>query len=237
MIDATPSLPRLMPRRHQRPTDRLVAVRGLVIGGLSLLCTPACISTTGPDLLAKTQQLEDEKADLQRRLALKDEQIQAQTQTIDNLRKYPGDLKIPDLIHVDRIELERLSGGYDQDRDGIDDGVQIHLRMYDQDGYAIRSVGEVEIKFFDLANPEDEQSLGGVALSRTELRQLWLGRFLTSHYTIQIPWSDKVRRPNHRELTVTLTFTDALSGRTLSVQAVVPVLNIGAEPAAEREAS
>ncbi len=210
----------------------------LVIGGLLLFWAPACLPpSTGPDHLARIQQLEDEKADLQRQLALKGEQVQAQTQTIDNLRKYPGDLKIDELIHVDRIEIERLSGGYDDDRDGIDDGVQIHLRMYDQDGYAIRSVGELDVKLFDLANPEGQQSLGGVALSRNQLRPLWLGRFLTSHYTIQIPWSDKVRRPAHRDLTVTLTFTDALSGRTHSAQAVLPITGVAAEQVSDRAPS
>jgi len=173
--------------------------------------------------LTRIQQLEDRIEQQSRLLAGKDDQLRAQAEMIRRLRGLGKNRKIDDLIHVERIEIERLSGGYDDDHNGIDDGVTLYLRLYDQYGETMRATGSLTVRLFDLAASPDRRNLGWVELSPKKLNALWFGRFLTSHYTIKVPWAEGVKPPAHGRVTVVASFTDLLSGRSFDAQRVVDV--------------
>ncbi len=173
--------------------------------------------------LTKIQALEDEVAAQTRLLAQKDAQLRDQAEMIQSLQNLPGGVKLADLIHVDRIEIANLSGGYDDDGDGIDDGVRVYLQPSDQHGGALRATGKVHVRLYDLNNPPESQSVGEIKLEPQELAPLWYGRFLTSHYTLEVPWSAGAKTAPHRNITVVATFTDLLSGRSFETQTLVEV--------------
>ncbi|MFQ5410646.1 MAG: hypothetical protein ACE5EC_00045 [Phycisphaerae bacterium] len=173
--------------------------------------------------LTKIQALEDKVAAQTRLLVQKDEQLRDQAEMIQSLQNLPRGLKLADLIHVDRIDIANLSGGYDDDGDGIDDGVRVYLQPSDQHGGALRATGKVHVRLYDLNNPPESQSVGEIKLEPEELAPLWYGRFLTSHYTLKVPWSAGAKSAPHRKITVVATFTDLLSGRSFETQALVEV--------------
>lgn len=173
------------------------------------------------DRSAEIQRLEDQLAEQKRLLAQKDEQLRDQAEIIQQLRKYPQNHRLEDLIHVERIEIERLSGGYDEDRDGVPDGIAVYLRLYDQQGDTVKATGRVRVKLLDLENPPDRQLLGQAELSPRELMSRWRGRFLTSHYSIKVPWAQGVQASEIRNVTVVVTFLESLSGRNFQAQRVV----------------
>lgn len=173
--------------------------------------------------LTRIQQLEDQLAAQARRLLEKDEEVRDQAAVIQRLRALPADRRLEDLVHVGRIEIERLSGGYDENRDAVDDGVVVYLRLVDQFGGSIRASGTVRVRLLDLDAPPDRQLLGRVELTAEQLEGLWYGRFLTSHYAVHVPWRPEVAAARPREVTISVTFTDFLSGRTFRAQAAVGV--------------
>lgn len=173
--------------------------------------------------LTEIQALKDKNASQARLLVQRDEQLRDQAEIIRSLRDLPRGLKLADLIHVDRIEIAGLSGGYDADEDGIDDGVRVYLRPYDQYGGALRATGKARVRLYDLDDPAGTQSVGEVVLEPEALGPLWFGRFLTSHYTIDVPWSGGAKTARHPHITIAVTFTDLLSGRSFEARSNVIV--------------
>ncbi|MBN2563855.1 MAG: hypothetical protein JXQ75_23315 [Phycisphaerae bacterium] len=176
-----------------------------------------------PGLVTENQELRDKVEAQQRLLVARDEQIQDQARHIQELQGLTGERSLDRLVHVARIELERLTGGYDDDRDGVDDGVVAYVRLIDQDGDTIKAAGSVRVRLLDLAKPPDSQLVGDVELGPEELRPAWYGRFLTSHYTIKVPWAHGAQRAEHKSITVLVRFTDLLTGQVFEAQQAVEV--------------
>ncbi len=194
--------------------------------GGSLGCGPE----TPPGTVTELQRLRDQVISLNQRLVSREEQIREQAQRIQELQNLSGERTLDRLVHVQRVEIDRLSGGYDDDRDGVDDGVVVYLRLLDaeQGGDAIKAAGSVGVRLLDLAQAPESQLVGQVHLSSEQLRPMWYGRFLTSHYTIKVPWADDKIRPTQKTVTVLVHYTDLLTGKTFQAQGTVEVRGVGA---------
>ncbi len=173
--------------------------------------------------MTEIQHLEEQVAALQRKLVFEDEHIQDQSRIIQELRDLGGERTLDRLVYVARIKLGSLSGGYDDDHDGVDEGVVVYLQLLDRDGDAIKATGSVQIRLYDLANPIGSQLMGEVSLGSEVLRQHWYGRFMTHHYTVRVPWGVGVARAAHKSITVHARFSCLLTGRTSETQQVVDV--------------
>ncbi len=200
------------------------------VGGLRLSAMPAtllllsalaCNGTTQSDpRVTQIQELQDKLEQQGRMLAQKDEQIAAQATRIQSLQGLTGERAIENLVHVETIQIERLSGGFDEDGDGLDDGVVVYLKLLDQDGEAIKAAGRVRVRLMDLSQPSERQRVGELSMDPAVLRTQWYGRFLTSHYTLHVPWTGG-QRPAGTSITILVTFEELLSGRSFQAQSVV----------------
>lgn len=186
----------------------------------SLLAMGAACNGGGADpRVTQIQELEDRIAQQTRQLQQKDEELVRQSRMIEELRGLEGDKRLAQLVQVDRIELERLSGGYDENRDGVDEGVVAYLRLRDAEGDTIKAAGTVVMEAYDLAAPEGDKLVAKIELDADAVRDAWFGRFMTSHYTIKAPWLSG-RSPANRQITIVVRFTELLTGRTFDTQHV-----------------
>jgi len=179
------------------------------------------------DRIGKIQRLEDENARLKLQLAQKDDQLRELGRTVQSMRGLKDDRALEKMPHADRIEIERLSGGYDDDRDGIDEGVAVYIYVYDQHGGTLRAAGSATVTLVDLSNPADAKVVGELKYTADELAKHWYGAFMTSHYTLKVPWSGNAKRPPAKNITVMVAFTDLLTGRALEAQRLVTVTGQG----------
>lgn len=186
----------------------------------SLALFGACNGGGGADSrVTQIQLLEDRVLEQTRQLQRKDEELSEQARIITELRGLNGDERLARLVRVDRIELERLSGGYDENRDGVDEGVVAYLRLRDVDGDSIKAAGSVVLEAYDLAAPQGEQLVARAELDVDATRAAWFGRFLTSHFAVKAPWLAG-RPPANRQITLVVRFTELLTGRTFETQHV-----------------
>ena len=124
-----------------------------------------------------------------------------------------------ELLNVpERIEIERMSGGYDDDKVAGDDGVVVYLRPFDSVGDVIKATGDIEIQLWDLAGTPDELLVGQYFLDAEHAREHWYGKMITNHYTIKCPWRSEA--PRHNEITIRVLFTDYITGKVLTHQRV-----------------
>jgi uncharacterized coiled-coil protein SlyX len=175
------------------------------------------------------------EADMQRTMLEQEEQIAALEQRIADQEKTIADLQaqvmelrgqdadaLDRLVHPVRIELEKLSGGYDDDGEGGDDGVILYIRPIDADGHVIKAAGSLKVVLYDLANPPERNTLGDYYFDQPTMRELWYGRMWTHHFTVRCPWPPD-HYPDHDEITADVVFTDLLTGRRLRAQQMFKV--------------
>jgi len=209
---------------------------------IGMVWVAGCGPETPPGAVTEIQRLRDQVISLNQRLVSREEQIRDQARRIQELQNLSGERTLDRLVHVQRVEIDRLSGGYDDDRDGVDDGVVVYLRLLDaeQGGDPIKAAGSVGVRLLDLARPPESQLVGEAHLSPEQLRSMWYGRFLTSHYSIKVPWPDEQTRPSQKIVTVLVHYTDLLTGKSFQVQGAVEVRGVGAwdtpKPTATRPA-
>ena len=175
--------------------------------------------------LTRIQDLEDKIRTQGELLSMKDAQLADQAQELRRLRKAPSGAPLESLVHVERIEIDRLSGGFDDDKDGRPDGIRIYLRPYDQFGGYLRAAGRVHVKLLDLNAPVQNQLVGEAKWENSELTDLWYGALLSSsHYTLTVPWRNPQSPPVGRTITALVTFTELLSNRVFDDQRAIDVL-------------
>lgn len=207
-------------RRSALWTAALAALAGVGMG---------CNGQVGGDArIAQIQELEDRVEQQGLAISQKDEQLAVQAKRIQELQGATAEQAIENLVHVDKIEIERLSGGYDDDHDGIDEGVVVYLRLLDKEGDAIKAAGSARVRLLDLSRPDGSHTVGEVALEAAALRPMWFGRLMTYHYTIKVPWSGGSEPLGARTVTVRVEFTELLSGKTFEAQSVVEASPAGA---------
>lgn len=173
--------------------------------------------------VTRVQEQSDRLESQAQALAARDAQIAEQQRIIENLRGLSGEKRLEQLVHVARIEIEKLSGGYDDDRDGIDEGAVAYVRLYDGEGDVIKAAGSAVLEAYDLAAPAGENLVARGEFDAAAMRSLWFGRFMTSHYTLKAPWSAGRQVPPGRNVTIVVRFTELLSGRSFEAQHVAVV--------------
>jgi hypothetical protein len=195
--------------------------------GLAMMAACAVLGGCKPpqadSRVTRIQELEDKVQKQARQLVDQEEELSAAARTIQELRGLEGPRRLDRLVHVDKIEIERLSGGYDENRDGVDDGVVVYVRPIDTDGDVIKAAGSVSVELFDVSQPAGPQAVGKVELNPEAMRKAWFSKLLGAHYRIEVPWAADAIGPERKKINVAVRFTDLLSGETFEAQHVADV--------------
>ncbi|MDB5327336.1 MAG: hypothetical protein JWM57_2905 [Phycisphaerales bacterium] len=109
------------------------------------------------------------------------------------------------------IRLGRLTG---QD----DKGLVIHLIPTDDAGDDLKAAGSITVEAFDLA--AEGKRVSAWQFDAAQARSLWNGSGLRYEYVVPCPWTEK---PASGQITLKVTFTDALTGRVFDTQQVVAI--------------
>ncbi len=165
----------------------------------------------------QTQKLREQNEKLTQQLVDCQHQLIMQKTQIENLQKF-GRNRLEDMIRLERITLEKLTGGYDSNHDGYDDGIVVYLQPIDTDGHIVKVAGSVKVKLFSLDSKP--RLIGRIELTPSQLRKTWIGSLWTNHYTIKCPFSIT---PKTTDITVRVEFTELLTGKTFVAQKRVQV--------------
>jgi len=158
---------------------------------------------------------------LQLELAQKQIHLERVQKQLETLRGLPTD-RYDFLIRVSRIRCGRFTRALDENQDGRDDTVVVYLELYDMEEDEIKAAGEVEIELWDLEAEQGRRRIGQWRFGLEETARHWLSGPLTDHYKFKLTWPE-TSRPRHPNLTLKLSFTDALSGNVFELQKLLPV--------------
>lgn len=171
----------------------------------------------------ENQELRSKIAELERREQAHLAQIRALQSNATTVPTLPNE-RLDTLFTTHGIRFGRLTGGADLDTSSPgDEGLKIYVVPVDGRGQPLKAAGSFVVEAFDLAKGENYQ-IGRWEYPLEQAEQNWYGQALLYTYVLPARWQGE--RPEHEELTVRVTFTDALTGRTFTEQKVVKV-NLG----------
>jgi hypothetical protein len=181
------------------------------------LATVAGCMKTGPGELAscksQVSDLERENVALKEKLAATQRTIESQNARIEALATVPAD-RMTMLVAVERVELARLTGGYDDPRDGVDDGIVAYVQPMDRDGDVIKATGSIEVKVYDLTGTIPVV-VGEATVPVEESLKSWYGKLWTQHFTVRVPFATK---PASTDVTVRVRYVELLTGKAFVAQ-------------------
>ena len=193
---------------------------------LVLLCSCALLCLTGCDsgneikqLKVKIDNLEQEKTQLSGQIQQSNsinEQLISRIQVLQNL---PDGVKGDNLYQLENVKIHNYSGLFDENEDGTIDTLIVRLQPLDNYGDLIKAAGTVEIELWDLAQPDGKALIGQWKVLHDELKEKW-NELLVTNYRLAFDISDKIDK-FEKPLTISMTFTDHLSGKVFQKQKVI----------------
>jgi len=164
------------------------------------------------DPAAQIKQLRNELADTR-------SQVEKLNKQLTVLRGFTAD-RMEYLVRVDQVKFGRFTRGYDENKDGLDEGINVYVVLNDELGDKIKAAGEVGIELWDLAADEGRRLIQKRRYGLSEVADHWLSGFMTDHYKFRLAWS-KEKRPSHPNLTLKLNFKEALTGNVFEIQKLI----------------
>ncbi len=132
-----------------------------------------------------------------------------------------GNERLATLFTTHGLRFGRLTGGADLDpKQPGDDGLKIYVVPTDAHGQPLKAAGSFVVEAFDLAKG-DNARVGRWEYPLDQAAKNWFGQAMLYTYVLPAPWQQQ--RPEHGELTIRVTFSDALTGRSFTEQKVVKV--------------
>lgn len=195
-------------------------MRCWIVFGCSLFAMGLC-GCKGPtrtpwDNLKETQQQNTELSLKVQSLQKENEQLRQQIQT---LLQADNDTRLSELDTLAAIKLHKRTGLYDKDDNGTPETLVVYLQTIDSQQDQVKIPGRCTIQLWNLNNPAAETKLAQWNLTPKDLQSLWGGNIFALYYRIELPLENPPA--DRQDLTVRASFTDVLSGKTLSDQLVL----------------
>jgi len=141
-------------------------------------------------------------------------------QQVENLTFIRASVKAQDIYNLQQIKISRFTNFYDEDEDGKKEQLTVYFHPADDCGDSIKAAGYVEVQLWDLSKEGDNALLAVWKKDSNELKKLWFTGLIGPNYRLIFDVKDKIEMFD-RPLTLKVTFTDYLTGKTFTEQKVI----------------
>ncbi len=206
---------------------------GALLAGATILALCGCAESPELALRREIDSLKVTAKERDAKLAAQEAAIRELNKQLSVARSISED-DLKRVFYPEKIEIDRLTGGFDNDNQAGDDGVVVYLRPIDRFGDIVKVPGDITIQLYDLAAPENRQFIGEYRVPVEKAGELWHGKMMTNHFTIKCPWPKSP--PENPVVTVRVVFVDYLTKRVVAAQSTCTVKLHGGEPPASAPA-
>jgi len=180
-----------------------------------------CQRDVETSLWQQNKQLSEEKTELKLAVERLQKENDALAEQVKTLAALDRDVRWAGLVVPVQIRLGRYTGFYEKAKDGKD-ALMVYLTPLDATQDAIKAAGSVQIELWDLSAEPAAAKLGTWHISAEDLKTRWARSILDSYYRIECPL-DSAPVDTSKQLTLTVKFTDYLTGKTLNDQRNIPL--------------
>ncbi len=185
-----------------------------------MVIAAGCDSTGSQSLWDQIKNLTQDKSQLKQRVDTLETENAELSARVKTLTALGPEKRIEALSGIERIAIEKRSGLVDKDKDGKKETLVVYIRPRDDTGDTVKAPGAITLQLWDLNAPPDRALLKEWKIEPEELKKRWSGTVLTSYYRLSYKIPDLLN-DQQTELTIKLTFTDYITGKTLNAQKVI----------------
>ena len=167
------------------------------------------------------QELADKVATLERQHAADIAQIRALESHATTVPVLPQE-RVETLFTAHGLKFGRLTGGADLDPNKPgDEAIKVYVVPIDGEGQQIKAAGSFSVDAFDLGKSHADRRIGHWEFPLDQAAKKWFGQAMLYTYVLTCPWQGTP--PADAELTIRVTFTDALTQRQFTEQKQVKI--------------
>jgi hypothetical protein len=183
------------------------------------LCGCGTPNAANIKLRKENQDLREQFARLERERDADRARIKSLEPSAGTLATLPND-RLEKLFTTHGVRIEKLTGG-SRSRPELpaDDVLKVYVVPTDADTDELKAAGSFAIKAYDLNEP-GSPLLGTWEFDTDQARKSWYGSAMLYEYVFACPLKPS---PKHEQITVHVTFTDALTQRQFEAQKVIHV--------------
>ncbi len=186
-----------------------------MVGGMA-----GCRSDVQTSLWEQIKTLSEEKTEL----SLEVERLQRENITlaeqISTLTALDKDVRKINLSVPEKIRIGRHSGLYNKTQGQAPDSLVVYVEPMDAAQDTVKAAGSVQVELWNLAAAPEKAKLAVWEVGADELNTLWGRGLLGAYYRLTFPLQG-VLKGDEKELTLTVRFTDYLTGKILTDQKVI----------------
>jgi hypothetical protein len=186
---------------------------------LAVFATVAFTACSSPnkaniDLRKQNQQLQGEVDSLKRQHEADVATIRALEAKSPDVASLPQE-RINQLFTVNGLQFGKLTGADPDDPKKL----KVYVVPTDGQGQQIKAAGSFVVEAFDLSGG-DNARIGRWEFPLDQAAKNWYGQAMLYSYVLSCPWQSP---PRHSDITIKVTFTDALTGRQFTAQKSIKV--------------
>ena len=185
----------------------------------ALLVSAGCGDGAKTSLFGQIKSLGEEKTDLKMQVQQLEVENKELSEQVETLTAIGTKARIDALERIERIELGKMTGLFDKDKDGVEESLIVYIRTIDGAGDLVKAAGSVEVALWDLDVPANPH-LADWEVKPDELTKAWTPTLLTNYYRLKFDISGLLDDAK-KELTVKVVFTDYVTGKVHRDQRVI----------------
>ncbi|MHC4757244.1 MAG: bZIP transcription factor [Planctomycetota bacterium] len=128
--------------------------------------------------------------------------------------------KYENLYSLQTVNIHKYTNLYDKDKNGNFEKLIVYLQPMDTHGDIVKAAGTVDVQLWDLSNEAPQAKIGKWQIMPDQLRDLWFATVVTTNYRLTFGLDEPVEK-HDQPLTVKVTFTDHLTGKTFQQQQII----------------
>jgi len=156
-----------------------------------------------------TTEIEQSKAE--------NDQLKQQIETLSGTREQAS---FDDIHRIESVKITRYTNIYDKDKSGTRESLIVYIQPTDSQGDIVKTPGSAEVELWNLNKPSDQALLAKWNVDSDQMKKLWFAAMVSTNYRLTFDVTDKIEKYD-TPLTVKMTFTDQLSGKTFHDQRVI----------------
>ncbi|UCD00266.1 MAG: hypothetical protein JSW66_10355 [Phycisphaerales bacterium] len=192
----------------------------MCLSSIVLLCVAGCQKAQKADYQMEIAdcrlQIENLQSQIES-LSAENKQLTEQVQVLSGL---PEQVRLDSVRPLTGVKVGRFSGFYDKDKDGKKEKLIVYIEPMDEQGDRIKAPGTVDVQLWDLDKSADGALLGQWHVDAEQLRTSWFDTLLSTNYRCMFDMASPAENLS-KSLTVKVTFTDTLTGRTFTDQRAI----------------
>ena len=121
-----------------------------------------------------------------------------------------------------KIELHRLSGAVDTDKDGRDDTLRLYVVTLDQHGRFYPAVGTAQVRGVVIHGQDEPAVVIDKNYSAAQFFKTYRAGFTGTHYTLEMSLPSDMGA-DVEQINIKVTFTDASTGTSMTAQEAIEI--------------